>query len=162
MQRTCGGQTVSWLAGVGPSVRPFHAMTCNVMRSRDEMMDTTEVMSSSRLTWCRYDLILMTPLPKSRCCKLTSINSSIHVLNKLSKPNLSRPPEQCQFLAWLHFYLQWDLHMFFNMTQCILYLNIWNVPSFILFFFYALMCIPLFGLEAAVINIFVLIMVRIL
>lgn len=30
------------------------------------------------------------------------------------------------------------------------------------FFFYALMCIPLFGLEAAVINIFVLIMVRIL
>lgn len=40
------------------SVCPLHAMTCNIMRSRDEMMDTREVMSSSRLTWCRYDLIL--------------------------------------------------------------------------------------------------------
>lgn len=54
---------------LGLSVRPFHAMMCNVMRSRDEMMDTREVMSWSRLACCWYDLIFfaVTPVPRSKC-----------------------------------------------------------------------------------------------
>lgn len=47
-------QSAGWCDGL--LVRPVHAMTCNIMRSSDEMMDTREMMSSYRLTWCQYDL----------------------------------------------------------------------------------------------------------
>lgn len=41
----------------GLSVCPFQAMMCNIMSCRDELMAPRDVISSSRLAWCQYDLI---------------------------------------------------------------------------------------------------------
>lgn len=73
----------------GLSDCPFHAMMRNIMSCRDEMMVTREVMSSSRLACCGYDLIFFFFLQRLYCqspgaVKRTSINASVRVQNKLS------------------------------------------------------------------------------